>query len=781
MAEAHARTNRLAGSTSPYLLQHQHNPVDWHSWGDEAIGRAREEEKPIFLSIGYSACHWCHVMERESFENEAIAARLNRDFVSIKVDREERPDLDEIYMTATQLMTGSGGWPMSVFLTPDLKPFFAGTYYPPEDRWGRPGFPALLEALAQAWNERRPEVLEQADHLCHEIERVTGSAFTQAPVQPSLVEDALRRIVSQFDEEYGGFGGAPKFPPSLRLELMFRKLDQRPDLGPMIVRTLDGMARGGMYDQIGGGFHRYSVDEAWLVPHFEKMLYDNALLARLYALAYDRLRDVPELAPDAWHYGRVARETLDYVLREMTHREGGIYSATDADSEGEEGRFFVWDPEEVKSVLGDADGGLFCRVYDITPRGNFEGRSIPNLIQGGLWTCVEEQGLSPEAMDEGLQPLRVSLRHQRGLRVPPLLDDKILTGWNGLMIRAFAEGYRVFGEERYQQAAERAAGFCLTQLSSDGRLLRSFRNGKAHLNAYLEDYSYLALGLLDLHAVTGEDRWRSEGLRLVDLMDELFFDEVSGSYFFTSHDHESLITRVRALQDGATPSPNSAAALALIRAASLTGADRYRLRAARLLSVAAPQMAQHPAAFANMLIAADEFLEAHPNGIAVPGADAVEVEPFISRTAVTPGESFWIGLRVNIRKGYHLNSNEPAHDDMIPTRLVVDSPDGFELITGSYPVGEAYAGPNEEPGATAISVYRGTVLIGVEAQVEADLSSGTYPFTLTLNVQLCDDQQCYAPLEARATVQVTIAAGGREQHRSEVAQLVRQAGSESDG
>ncbi|MFN3651745.1 MAG: thioredoxin domain-containing protein [Armatimonadota bacterium] len=751
-----ASPNRLIDSTSPYLLQHAHNPVDWYPWGEEALGRARAENRPIFLSIGYSACHWCHVMERESFENPAIAEILNREFVSIKVDREERPDLDEIYMTATQLMTQSGGWPMSVFLTPDLRPFYAGTYFPPEDRWGRPGFGTLLQEIARAWRERRPELEDQASRVALAIHQYSTATAGQGAVKDELVENAVRVTAGTYDAEHGGFGGAPKFPPSMRLELLLRRAGRRGDthLLPMVRKTLDRMARGGMYDQVGGGFHRYSVDERWLVPHFEKMLYDNALLARVYALAHAQTGE--------WYYGRVAREILDYVLREMTHPDGGFYSATDADSEGVEGNFFVWGPEEVVEVLGEADGTLFNRIYDITPGGNFEGSSIPNLLPRSLEEWAAELGTTAPELDHRLAALRARLWEHRERRVHPLLDDKVLAGWNGLMIRAFAEGYRVFQDERYRAAAEAAARFVLGTMRNGERLLRSFRAGKAHLNAYLEDYAYLAVALLDLHEVTGEGEWSQAALSLLKRMDEQFWDPEAGAYFFTSHDHEELITRTHSLQDGATPSGNSMAALALIRAAKSTGDEEYRKRAAHLLSRSAPVMAEMSPAFPNMLVAADEYLAEWPDGVGVPGGDAVGLEVFLSRKSVAPGSRFWIGVRLDIRDGYHLNSFRPKQDYLMPTQISLEMPEGFQLEAGSYPKGTDWQAPFADE---TLSVYSGSVLLGAELEVSEVVAPGRYPLIATLAMQPCDDSQCYPPLQARVRVEVVVTqTAGPEQH-----------------
>jgi uncharacterized protein YyaL (SSP411 family) len=760
------------GSTSPYLLQHAHNPVDWYPWGADAIERAKSEDRPLFLSIGYAACHWCHVMERESFESEAVAELLNREFVCIKVDREERPDLDEIYMTATQLMTHSGGWPMSVFLTTDLKPFYAGTYFPPEDRWGRPGFRTLLTEIARAWRERRTALEEQADRVTDAIRQVTGGVEGQGTVGENLIRRAVEEMARTFDRTDGGFGGAPKFPPSMRIELLLRWAARERDAAAlsMATHTLDRMAQGGMYDQVGGGFHRYSVDERWLVPHFEKMLYDNALLARVYLLAYEQT--------NRWYYRRVAREILDYVLREMTSPEGGFYSATDADSEGEEGRFFVWSPAAVAEVLGDEAARKFCRVYDVTPRGNFEGHSIPNLLHRGLPELARDAGIAEEELDRELAPLRRKLWEAREARVHPLLDDKVLMGWNGLMIRAFVEGFRVLQEPRYRDAASRALRFLLTQMrGNDGRLLRASRSGVSHLNAYQEDYAAVILALFDLHATTGDAEWKDEGIALLEQMNAAFWDELGSSYFFTRHDHEALIARARSPQDNATPSGNSMAARALIRAARVTGNVAYRAQAARLLMAFAPQMANMPAGFPNMLVAADEFLAEWPEGVTIPGADSVELEAFLSRSVVQPGGRFWAAVRIRVADGTHINSARPRQPHLQPTQLLVGPEGSFTVVRESFPAGTSYQAPYE---SDALSVYSGTVLLGVEIEAPRDLRPGAQELHLAVRMQPCDDQQCYPALEAK--LRVTFHVGvkpGQEQH-PEVFEPIR-ARSRSEG
>ncbi len=760
--------NRLAGSTSPYLLQHAYNPVDWHPWGEEAIELARRQDRPIFLSVGYSACHWCHVMERESFENEALAAVLNESFVAIKVDREERPDLDEIYMTATQMMTHSGGWPMSVFLTPDLKPFYAGTYFPPEDRWGRPGFGTLLKELARAWSERREVVEEQAQRVTTAIRGLQEETLGAESFSSQLIADACDHILRDFDADFGGFGGAPKFPPSMRLELLLRRQAEHPEgrLERALTVTLDQMARGGMYDQIGGGFHRYSVDERWLVPHFEKMLYDNALLARVYALAHEQTGNA------GW--GVTAREILDYVLRDMTHPGGGFYSATDADSEGEEGRFFVWGPDEVQRVLGDQAGERLCRIYDITRGGNFEGHSIPNLLKRSLEEWAAGEGSDYAGLQAELAPLREKLRIQRETRVHPLLDDKVLAAWNGLMIRAFVVGARVFRESRYLDAARAAAGFCLSRMRRDGRLLRSYRAGAAQLNAYLEDYAALAVALLELHQLSGEPVWRDEGLSLLETIEDRFFDTLTGLYFSTSHDHEILLTRLRDLQDDASPSANALAALALRRALEITGEDRWGNRLRGLLTAAAARVKDHPAAYPSLLIAGDEYLSMTKDVIRPAGGGAVKLVPLISQAGAGAGERIWVGLRVTIRDGFHLaaGAQDRSAGGRVPARLMVQHPRGVELVTGSYPDPEEW----DEPGQGPAAGYRGTVLFGVELKLPDPMPPGDCQVRLILQMQACGDGVCHPPQDLTATIVIPRkATGGPQPDEEWIATLEQQA------
>ncbi len=595
-------SNRLQHESSPYLRQHAHNPVDWYPWGEEAMERSRREDKPIFLSIGYSACHWCHVMERESFEDATIAAFLNEHFISIKVDREERPDLDQIYMAGVQLLTGRGGWPMSMFLTPDLQPFFGGTYWPPHASRGMPGFDQVLAAVLDAWRNRRAMAIEQAGLLTQRIARMTAhDEDSGTELQESQLYAAAAAMERAFDPTHGGFGGAPKFPHAVDLQFLLRIHDRRPrESWAHVVRlTLDRMAAGGIYDHLGGGFARYSVDERWLVPHFEKMLYDNGLLALAYIDSF--------LATGNEDHGRVARETLDYILRDMRDPAGGFHSAEDADSEGEEGLFYVWRPAEVRAVLGEERGARFCEVYDVTEAGNFEGNNILNLPR----TIEQTARLRGWPLDELLLELRQSreeLLAARGQRVRPGKDDKVLVCWNGLVIDALARAARAFDEPRYLEAALQAARFCHDQLWHDGRLLHSWRAGRASLQAYLDDYAALANALLSLFEASGRAEWLTWSLELIDQMLERFADPAGGALFYTAHDHERLITRAKDLQDGSIPSGNSLAATALARAAHFTGHDRYREVATQIVRAAVGLMEQHPAAAGQMLVAADLLL-----------------------------------------------------------------------------------------------------------------------------------------------------------------------------
>jgi uncharacterized protein len=596
--------NHLAHESSPYLLQHQNNPVDWYPWGEAAIEKARREGKPIFLSIGYSACHWCHVMEHESFESEAIAAVLNEHFVSIKVDREERPDLDQIYMNAVQMLTGRGGWPMSVFLTPELKPFYGGTYWPPTGRHGMPGFDQILAAVVDAWQNRREQAITAADQLTAEIQKV-GAAESGGDAEKlslDLIGGAVNQLARMFDRTYGGFGQAPKFPHPMDLQLLLAAYsrNQQPALLDMVRLTLDRMAAGGIYDHLGGGFARYSVDARWLVPHFEKMLYDNSLLARAYTDAYMVTRDD--------NYARVVRETLDYILRDMTDPAGGFYSTEDADSDGEEGLFYTWTPDEIEAVLGDERGSTFGRLFDVTDVGNFEGRNILNLPKT-IEQCAKLLKRTPEELVSELAQSKAELFAAREQRVHPGKDDKVIVAWNGLMIDAMARAGAALGEPRYVAAAAKAAEFILCSMRrEDGRLLHTWRGGAAKLDAYLDDYAAVANSLVTLYESTGNERWIDEAVRLVDVLVEQFVDPNGGGFFYTARDHEKLLTRTKELTDSSVPSGNALAATALLRLGKLLGRTAYLDVAASTLAAAVPIMERAPMAAGQMLLALDRYL-----------------------------------------------------------------------------------------------------------------------------------------------------------------------------
>jgi uncharacterized protein YyaL (SSP411 family)/aryl-alcohol dehydrogenase-like predicted oxidoreductase len=636
-----ARSNRLIHETSPYLLQHASNPVDWYPWGPEALQAAKAQNRPILLSIGYSACHWCHVMERESFENEAIASLMNRNFVCIKVDREERPDLDEIYMQATiTLNHGQGGWPMTVFLTPDQEPFFAGTYFPPDDRWGRPGFPSLLKKIADAWEQDAAGLASQAHQLTERLKNEL-KAVSPVSVSVSILDDAVTQFRDDFDERHGGFGSAPKFPPAAGLSLLlrcYRRTGENRTL-QMVTRTLDAMAAGGIYDHIGGGFARYSTDERWLVPHFEKMLYDNALLTRTYLEAYQVTKQAS--------YRQVTTEVLDYILREMTDLAGGFYSATDADSEGVEGKFFVWTPAEVQAVLQNAeDTRRFCACYDITDQGNWEHRSIPNRLRP-IEAVAKELNLTLDELYETTHRVRPLLYRARQERVPPGLDDKIITAWNGMMISAMAEAGRVLGISRYIDGARKAADFLLqVHRTSEGTLLRTSRQGRAHLAGVLEDYAYLAEGLIDLYEASPQERYLTAALQLGERIVESFQDEDQGGFYTTAKMHEMLIVRAREGADGATPSGNAVAVSALARLSFHYGRQDLREAAIGGIRAYGRQIARYPRAFSKNLAVVDLLAEG-PIELAFVGAakdaglEALQLavrEVFLPNRVIASGE-----------------------------------------------------------------------------------------------------------------------------------------------
>jgi len=593
--------NRLAQETSPYLLQHQNNPVDWYPWGEEALARARDEDRPILLSVGYSACHWCHVMERESFEDPETATYMNEHFVPVKVDREERPDVDAIYMEAVQSMTGHGGWPMTVFLDPDGVPFYGGTYFPPDEGRGMPSFRMVMEAVVDAFETKREAIRERAPEVRQRLGALGAVEPRPGAVGEAELAAAAERLLAAADRQYGGFGGAPKFPPASSLELLLARGETA-----VVRETLDAMLAGGIYDQLGGGFARYAVDRVWLVPHFEKMLYDNGLLATAYLHGWQAFGEE--------RYRRVCEETLDWMLREMRGPEGGFYSALDADSEGEEGKFYVWFPEEIRAALGEEDAAPLLEFYGVSERGNFEGANILHRAQGAA---------APKP--PGLDAARARLLAAREERIRPGLDDKRLLSWNALAISALAEAGAVLGRDDYLEAARRCAEFVWEQMRDDaGHLLRTYKDGEARLNAYLEDHAFLLEALLTLYEASLEPRWYEAAVATAEAMLDRFADPERGGFFTTSVDHQELIVRRKDVGDHPIPSGNSAAALGLLRLAALSGERRYREAAEDIFALFAKPATEHPDSFAHLLRAMD-FAAARVREVALVGDDITEL------------------------------------------------------------------------------------------------------------------------------------------------------------
>lgn len=594
-------TNHLINETSPYLLQHAHNPVDWYAWGDAAFEKAKREDKPILISIGYSACHWCHVMEHESFENEETARIMNERFVNIKVDLEERPDVDQIYMTFVQMLTGHGGYPLNVFLTPEKLPFFGGTYFPPVTRHNMPSFPQILQSIADAYENQRDEILNSAKDILKEIRRAGTAVASDEELNPQLLDAAFRSFEKSFDRANGGFGGAPKFPAPMSLEFLlgYYKRTGNESALEMVEKTCKEMAYGGIHDRLGGGFHRYTVDAAWLVPHFEKMLYDNAQLAKIYLHLFQVTKEE--------FYKRVAIDTLEYVRREMTDEKGGFYTAQDADSEGVEGKFFVWTPDEIIEILGEKDARVFNFFYDVTEHGNFEEKNILN-VRTSLHISARQLKMEPDKLSAVLERGRKALFNARETRVKPFRDEKVLTAWNGLMLRTFAEASAILESEEYLETAKKNADFIMENLQKDGYLLRAYKDGRGKLNAYLEDYANFADGLIELFQVSGEAKYLFEAKRLTDLMIEEFWDKNGGGFFFTGNKHEELIARGKEFFDNAAPSGNSAATDVLLKLAKLTGEEEYERKAATILSLISSQIKQYPQAFGRMLSALEFYL-----------------------------------------------------------------------------------------------------------------------------------------------------------------------------
>jgi uncharacterized protein YyaL (SSP411 family) len=593
------------------LLQHAHNPVDWYPWGDEAFQKAKSENRPILLSIGYSACHWCHVMERESFEDENIAALMNKLFVNIKVDREERPDLDEIYMNAVQMLTGRGGWPMTVFLTPEGKPFYGGTYFPPEDRYGVPGFPKILQGVANAYHEKPQDVETSVGQILTALQKMSLSVESQQPFSSGIIGESVEQLARAYDANHGGLGKAPKFPNVGVYELFLRHYHHSKSdrFLEMATHTLTKMAQGGIYDHLGGGFHRYSVDEKWLVPHFEKMLYDNAQLVRIYAQVY--------CVTGEPLFKRVVDESINYLLREMLHVEGGFYSTQDADSEGEEGKFFVWTEAEITRILGEEASEIFCRIYDVSEAGNFEGKNILHPILN-LEQASKLFRREPKAIESLITDAQAKLFEEREKRIKPFRDEKILTSWNGLMLSGLAEAIKISQHPSYLEAAHRTVDFIFSKMFRDGHLLHTYKNGTAKILGYLDDYAFLAAGLLDLFEASANRLDLEHAVKLAEIMLDEFWDETGGGFFYTGRFHEQLIARSKPIFDGSIPSGNAVATQVLLRLYYYMGREHYLQRAEKVLRAYYSAMENQPFGFAHMLGAMDFYL-AKPKEIVLVG------------------------------------------------------------------------------------------------------------------------------------------------------------------
>ncbi len=739
--------NRLAKETSPYLLMHAHNPVDWYPWGPEAFAKAKAENKPIFLSIGYSSCYWCHVMERESFMSPEIAKALNAGFVAIKVDREERPDVDQVYMTAVQAVSGSGGWPMSVFLTPDGRPFFGGTYFKPAD------FTALLKAVGTAWRDQRAAIEKDADGLAGAVRKLSaGPARRAVPLTRELAEGGRAALADQFDPEFGGFGfdparpKRPKFPEPVNLLYL---LDQHrrgplakgadPATAPlaMALKTFDAMARGGIRDHLAGGYHRYSTVRDWSIPHFEKMLYDNAQLVEALVLAHEATGDP--------RWKAEAQATFAFVASAFTTPEGLFASSLDAESEGVEGKSYTWTPAEVRKVLGEGeDYALFAHAYAL------DGE--PDLDEG-RYVLLMPRVVDP-AVEARLVPLRAKLLAARDRRPGPKLDDKVLTSWNALMIGAYAEGARALKDDRYKLAADRAVDALLARMTApDGRLLRTSRGGRAKLPAYLEDYAALARALVRLHAATGDPKRLAQARALADRMIADFGDPKDGGFFYTAGDHETLIARVKDPFDNAVPGANSLAIRALVGLGVASGEGRYLDEAGRALAAFAPSLKDRPGGSPLMLLALEEYLDARPSAAGsadaptapLPGAPGVvTAEARLVRPGpVAPGEAFEVELTLAIKPGYHLYANPAGSDDVIPTVVALAPGSAGSLAGLTYAPGEAKVLAASGPGK--VNVYEGRARVTARVGLPEGASPGSTTVVFRVRYQACDDRACLAP------------------------------------
>ena len=733
VSDSTGRPNRLAKQSSPYLLLHQFNPVDWYPWGEEALQRARDEDRPIFLSVGYSTCYWCHVMERESFSDERVAEVMNREFINIKMDREERPELDEIYMVATQVLTGHGGWPNSLFLTPDLEPFFAGTYFPPEDRHGQPAFLRVLLSLADAWTNRRDDIREQARSVTASIQHYLDRRAAPAPTVPSpaVADTSARALAQRFDSGWGGFGGAPKFPTPANLFLLQERAADHERDAEMLVQTLDQMARGGIYDQLGGGFHRYATDAEWKIPHFEKMLYDNGLLLELYAREFGRGGD-PEMA-------RVVRETAAYLEREMSAPEGFFWSAQDAETDGEEGAFYVWTRDQLQEVLGSEDFGFLAPLMGFDGPPFFEGDHFVLHLPKPLAVQAELRRMTLDELVAEMAPMRRRLFEARQARDLPATDDKILVDWNGMVVGGLATAGRLLAEPALVERAGRAASAILDNLRPDGTLLHAWRAGSGSVRAFLSDYAFLVRGLLALHEATGDDRWLEAASDLSDEQQERLGDRLGG--FFNAAEDAELLVRAKEVVDGAVPAANAVAILNLIDLAEQTGEERWRIDAEAGLRAFATQIEQSPDAARMMSVAVLRLGMPGPQETSGTAGQPAETPMRAqARDAVRPSLRFgkvdeegWRTFRLDLEvaEGLHIQANPASSEFVIPTELSFSD---LEARGVAYPEGEALATAFAEED---VRVYGGVATIAGELKGEGSMH---------LTFQACTDVGCLPPV-----------------------------------
>ena len=764
-------TNRLINETSPYLLQHAHNPVDWYPWGPEAFEAAREQGKMIFLSVGYSTCYWCHVMERESFENEAIAALMNEHFISVKVDREERPDVDDIYMAAVQILNqGRGGWPMTLFLVPDgLKPFIGGTYFPPTDQGGRPGLPNVIQQVSNYWNTQRDRVLQQANQVAIAIQQRLAGQTQSVPLSASNVQVAISSLMTSYDPADAGYGRAPKFPMSANIDFLIRAAWDRQDVRQSIIHTLDRMATGGMYDQIGGGFHRYSTDAKWLVPHFEKMLYDNGQLATTYALAYERTNDP--------YYAQIIREIFEFVLREMTDENGAFYSAKDAEVNAREGQNYIWTQTQIAAALTEAglasELAFVLKVYGLDQGTNFtdphhpeDGRKNVIFLIDRPDRIASQMGMDLEMFHQRITRVDEALLKVRDRRDQPILDDKILVGWNGLMIGGFADGGRVLGESRYLEVATRAAEFILTEMrDEDGRLLRSHRKGTSRISAFAEDYAFFIGGLLALQRATGDSRWIEVAENLAADARSQFWDDTSGGYYDTLPDQQDLFVRTKSTYDGAVPSPNAIMVHNLLDLHELTRNEQYLDDATASLASLSSYINGMPHGVILSTLALKRFVDSYSQRIGLekpveaevavikpPFADPddpVQIRSEQDRIVLSPGDRVTLTLLVNIKNGYHINAHEPGPEFLIPLKVSVQNADGLDVEV-AYPTGETYeaAAISDEP----MLVHMGQFEIPIRLERTGDMAGEAI---VSVTYQACTDRACLLPKTVVVPVKIS--------------------------